>query len=191
MSELKKIREARNLTQEELAQQTGLSVRTIQRVEAGMQPKGYTLKTLAAALDIAEKDLRDPGNAVRQESSAEEIPIIPEKGEAVNFTLVKIINLSSLPLAWLPVANCIPPVLIMLFTKEKSQITKQIISLQAVIAIISPVIFMIIALLKLGSPSVMVTMILLVLANIFVILRNAYEIDKKGSLYYRLNFSVL
>lgn len=191
MSELKKIREARNLTQEELAQQTGLSVRTIQRVEAGMQPKGYTLKTLAAALDIAEKDLRDPGNAVRQESSAEEIPIIPEKGEAVNFTLVKIINLSSLPLAWLPVANCIPPVLIMLFTKEKSQITKQIISLQAVIAIISPVIFMIIALLKLGSPSVMVTMVLLVLANIFVILRNAYEIDKKGSLYYRLNFSIL
>ncbi|WP_294245816.1 helix-turn-helix transcriptional regulator [uncultured Chryseobacterium sp.] len=191
MSELKKIREARNLTQEELAQQTGLSVRTIQRVEAGMQPKGYTLKTLAAALDIAEKDLRDPGNAVRQESSAEEIPIIPEKGEAVNFTLVKIINLSSLLLAWLPVANCIPPVLIMLFTKEKSQITKQIISLQAVIAIISPVIFMIIALLKLGSPSVMVTMVLLVLANIFVILRNAYEIDKKGSLYYRLNFSIL
>jgi transcriptional regulator with XRE-family HTH domain len=34
MSELKKIREKQNLTQEELAEKSGLSVRTIQRIEA-------------------------------------------------------------------------------------------------------------------------------------------------------------
>ena len=44
MSQLKKIREEKNLTQEKLAQQSGISVRTIQRIEAGTDPKGDTLK---------------------------------------------------------------------------------------------------------------------------------------------------
>ena len=60
MPELKKIRELKNLTQEELAEKSGLSVRTIQRIEAGVQPKGYTLKVLALSLDVPERDLRIP-----------------------------------------------------------------------------------------------------------------------------------
>ncbi len=179
------------MTQEELASESGLSVRTIQRVEAGMQPKGYTLKTLAAVLDIPEKDLYTPIIPAAPESIAEEFPEVQESSKPVSLTLIRIINLSSLPLAWFPVANCIPPLAIMLFTKEKSPVTRQIISLQIILAVISPVIFMIIALLKLGSGSVLVTMVLLVLSNIFIILRNAYELDKKGCLYYRLNFNIL
>lgn len=191
MSELKKIREIKNLTQEELAQKSGLSVRTIQRIEAGMQPKGYTLKTLAKNLDVPEKDLWIPEIVTEQEISVEEVPIVKAEDKSEDFGLIRIINLSSVPLAWLPVANFIPPLLIMIFTKEKSRITKQIISLQIFLAIVSPVVFMIVVLLKLGSPSAMVTMVLLVLANLYVILRNAYEIDKKNSLYYKLNFSFL
>lgn len=191
MSELRKIREIKNLTQEELAQQSGLSVRTIQRIEAGMQPKGYTLKTLAKNLDVAEKDLWIPEIVAEPEIKVEEIPAAKPEEQSVNFALIKIINLSSLPLAWFPIANFIPPLLIMIFMKEKSRITKQIISLQIFLAICSPVIFMIVVLLKLGSPFVMVTMVLLVLVNIYIILRNAYEIDKKNSLYYKLNFSFL
>jgi transcriptional regulator with XRE-family HTH domain len=191
MSELRKIREIKNLTQEELAQKSGLSVRTIQRIEAGMQPKGFTLKTLAKNLDVSEKDLFLPGIIVEQEIKVEEIPEVKTEDKSLNFALIKIINLSSLPLAWFPIANFIPPLLIMIFMKEKSRITKQIISLQIFLAIISPVIFMIVVLLKLGSPFVMGTMVLLVLANMYIILRNAYEIDKKNSLYYKLNFSFL
>ncbi len=190
MSELKKIRELKNLTQEELAEKSGLSVRTIQRIEAGMQPKGYTLKTLALSLDVPEKDLWTPEIPFRQETEAE-AEEIPEKEKSVNFALVKLINLSSLPLAWFPVANILPPLLIMLFTKDKSEIIKQIISLQIFIAIISPVIFMMVVLFKPGHSVVLVMMILLVLINIYIILRNAYEIDRKGKLYYRLNFSIL
>ncbi|WP_042719704.1 helix-turn-helix domain-containing protein [Flavobacterium sp. B17] len=191
MSELKKIREIKNLTQEELAQKSGLSVRTIQRIEAGMQPKGYTLKTLAKNLDVPEKDLCIPEIIVEQEIKVEEVYLVKADDKSANFGLIKIINLSSLPLSWFPVANFIPPLLIMIFTKEKSRITKQIISLQIFLAIVCPVIFMIVVLLKLGSPFVMITMVLLVLANIYIILRNAYEIDKKNNLYYKLNFSFL
>jgi transcriptional regulator with XRE-family HTH domain len=189
MSELKKIREQKNLTQEELAAQSGISVRTIQRIEAGTDPKGYTLKTLASTLDISEKDLVK--QEIRQDNLIEN-PIVPtEKHEVLNSTLIKMINLSSLPLAWFPIANFLPPLMIMLFTKEKSQIVKQIVSLQIFLAIISPVIFMIVAILKLGSFSVMMTMILLTLANIYIILRNAYEIDKKQILRYKLNFNII
>lgn len=191
MSELKKIRETKNLTQEELAEKSGISVRTIQRIEAGTTPKGYTLKTLAESLDVSENDLLT-SETIKEEIIIDEVVFTTEENDSLsNSGLIKIINLSSLPFAWLPIANFLPPLLIMLFTKEKSQIVKQIISLQIFLAIISPIIFMLIALLKLGSVSVMITMIALVLANVYIILRNAYEIDKKQSLRYELNFSTI
>ena len=190
MSELKKIREKQNLTQEELAEKSGISVRTIQRIEAGTEPKGYTLKTLASTLEISEKDLLIP-EIVVEENMVEEKPVVIENVVLPNFTLIKIINISSLPFSWLPIANFLLPIIIMLFTKEKNPIVKQIISLQIFLAVIFPIIFMIIVFLKLGKTSVLVTMIVLTLINIFIILRNAYELDKRGDLYFRLNFSLL
>jgi len=191
MSELKKIREKRNLTQEELAEKSGISVRTIQRIEAGTTPKGYTLKTLAESLDVSEKDLL-ASETIKEEIVIDEVIDRTEENHSLfNSGLIKIINLSSLPFVWLPIANFLLPLLIMFFTKEKSPIVKQIISLQIFLAIISPIIFMLIALLKLGSVSVMITMIVLVLTNVYIILRNAYEIDKKKSLRYKLNFSFI
>jgi len=195
MSELKKIREKQNLTQEELAEKSGLSVRTIQRIEAGTEPKGYTLKTLASSLDVPETDLLIPESPI--EELIVETPIIEElvlpieNTPAENWTLIKIINLSSLPFCWFPIANFLPPLLMMLISKQKSPIIKQIISLQIIIAIIAPIIFLIIAFLKLGSASVMITMVSLTLTNIFIILRNAYEIDRKEKLRYQLNFNII
>lgn len=191
MSELKKIRESRNLTQEELAEKSGISVRTIQRIEAGTTPKGYTLKTLAESLEVSENDLLT-SETIKEEIIIDEVVFTTEENDSLsNFGLIKIINLSSLPFAWLPIANFLLPLLIMFFTKEKSPIVKQIISLQIFLAIISPIIFMLIALLKLGSVSVMITMVVLVLTNVYIILRNAYEIDKKQSLRYKLNFNII
>ncbi|TDX87074.1 helix-turn-helix domain-containing protein [Epilithonimonas xixisoli] len=201
MSELKKIREKQNLTQEELAEKSGLSVRTIQRIEAGTEPKGYTLRTLASTLEVSEKDLLitdipteeiiiDSPILMDEIETQQAISTI-ENEEIFNSTLIKIINLSSLPLAWFPIANFLPPLLIMIFTKDKSPIVKQIISLQIFLAIISPIIFLIVAFFKLGSASVMITLVGLTLLNIFIILRNAYEIDKNKELRYKLNFNMI
>lgn len=194
MSALKRIREEQNLTQEELAEKTGLSVRTIQRVEAGTEPKGYTLKTLIATLNISEKDLSVSGNFSSEAEiiiESDETVLQAEKVETFNSIMIKIINLSSLPFAWFPVVNFLPPLLLMIFTKEKTIIVKQIISLQIFLAVICPVIFLIIAFLKLGSGSVMLTMCGLTLANVFIILRNTYEIDRKQKLRYCLNFNII
>lgn len=50
---IKELRVLKGLTQEELAKQTGLSVRTIQRIESGeVDPRTYTLTALAEALEV-------------------------------------------------------------------------------------------------------------------------------------------
>jgi transcriptional regulator with XRE-family HTH domain len=189
MSELKKIREKQNLTQEELAEKSGLSVRTIQRIEAGTEPKGYTLKTLASSLNVSVSELLILN--IKEEIIVEEPTLETKNNQSENIGLIKIINLSSLPFAWFPMANFLPPLFIMLINKEKSTIVKQIVSLQIFFAIISPIIFMIVIFLKLGHESVTATMVILTIANVYIILRNAFQIDKTQELRYKLNFNLI
>lgn len=49
---LKQIRISRHLSQEQLAQMSGLNVRTIQRIESGHNASLESLKCLAAALEV-------------------------------------------------------------------------------------------------------------------------------------------
>ena len=50
---LKELRIKKGMTQEELAEQTELSVRTIQRIENGeVDPRAYTLQMIAKALEV-------------------------------------------------------------------------------------------------------------------------------------------
>lgn len=49
-NKVKTLREQKNLTQSELAENSGLSLRTIQRIESGSVMKGFTLKAVAKAL---------------------------------------------------------------------------------------------------------------------------------------------
>ena len=124
MSKLKKIREKLNLTQEELSDKSGISVRTIQRIESGIEPKGQTLKILAKTLGVKEEDL------------------LEQTETEINSTLVKIINLSSLPFTIFPPANIIIPLLIMFAGKQFNLLTKQIVSVQILWLILAVIIFM-------------------------------------------------
>ncbi len=57
-SKIKELRLLKGLTQEELADKTGLSVRTIQRIESGeVDPRTYTLNALAEALGVGIETL--------------------------------------------------------------------------------------------------------------------------------------
>lgn len=187
---LKNIRESQNLTQEELSEKSGISVRTIQRIEAGQEPKGYTLRVLAQTLEISEKELQNT-------SSETEIsqPIVHqpnnEKTEEIDFSKVKLINLSSLPFVVLPVLNIVVPVILMYVLKMKYPIIKQIISVQILWTIIAPIVFMIGIFLKLGRQFTLALIVVIILSNLFIIIRNAMEIDRSKKLYYRLNFSFL
>jgi uncharacterized Tic20 family protein len=57
---IKELRTKKGFSQEELANETGLSLRTIQRIEGGeTEPRGDTLKRLAHALDVTPNDLME------------------------------------------------------------------------------------------------------------------------------------
>lgn len=181
MSKLKNIREKQNLTQEELSEKSAVSVRTIQRIEAGKDPKGYTLRVLAKTLGVNEKELIH--QPLEVEDKEEPIPI--------NYSKIKLINLSSLPFVVVPLLNIFVPLLLMFILKLKHPITKQIISLQMMWTIVAPIIFMLGIFLKLGRSFTLILIIVLLLSNIYIVLRNAVEIDQKKKLRYQLNFSMI
>lgn len=191
MSKLKAIREQKNLTQEELSEKSKISVRTIQRIESGTDPKGYTLRALAQALEIQENVLQDTVviseiSEVKTESKEEDKVL-----ENINYSFIKIINLSSLLFVILPPLNILVPLLLMFKMKQRNSLARQIISVQIVWTVMAPIVFMLWIFLKMGPESTLIIMILIVLSNIFIILRNASEIDRHKKLYFRLNFSVI
>jgi transcriptional regulator with XRE-family HTH domain len=180
MSKLAELRQMHNLTQEELAEKAHVSVRTIQRIEAGTAPKGYTLKVLAGALQVEEKELSGkPAHSEQPAATA----------------VLKLINLSSLPFIILPPLNIIAPLALMFRKKQFSTPARELVTLQVVWTIGSAVFFLLCIFLKkwfsLGKDCIPIVMGILVVADVFIILRNAAEIGKNGSLFIRLNFSFL
>lgn len=57
MNKLLKYRAELNLTQKQLSERTNISIRTIQRIEAGQELKGHTLDTLSEALKVSREKL--------------------------------------------------------------------------------------------------------------------------------------
>ena len=183
MSKLKQIREQQKITQEELAEKSGISVRTIQRIESGSAPRGHTLKTLSGALDISENELLNNESTIPKENS--------EPTNGIDFQKIKLINLSSVLFVVAPPLNIFLPLLLSHILQQRNVLTKQIISLQILWTILAPVFFMLGIFLKLGRSFTIVLLIVIVLSNIFLILRNLAEIDRKQKLRYNLNFSIL
>lgn len=72
---IQELRKEKGMTQEDLAEKTGLSVRTIQRIESGeVDPRNYTLHVIAEALEIEITELKKepepiPGMAGESETT--------------------------------------------------------------------------------------------------------------------------
>ena len=172
MSKLLSFREKQNLTQDELSKKSGVSIRTIQRIEAGADIKGHTLKAIASALEINSSYLR---------------------GE-FNYPLIKLINLSSI-LFIIPFFNILVPLLIMHLKNEKNIITKQIVSVQIMWTIVSSITFFITPFVQkwfsLNRQLILVVLMMIILSNTYIIIRNTLEIDKNKKLHIKLNFNFI
>lgn len=201
MSNLIKFREQQNLTQEELAEKSGISVRTIQRIEAGTQPKGYTLKVLAIALEISEEELTQ--KAFKQSIYESQVPLTVKEtlikniveDESSDRLLYKLLNISSLPFTLFPPLNVIVPLSIALYKKENHPIVKQIISVQIIWTIIAFITFMLGVFIRkwfaLNNWFIISIMVGLILFNFGIIIRNAIELTKRRKLTNRLNINIL
>lgn len=178
MSKLTEYREKQNLTQEELAKKSGISVRTIQRIESGIEPKGYTLRALAKSLNIKENELIKT-NILNKKS---------------NSKVINLINLSSLLVVFIPIANFVLPLIITLIKKQLNSLTRQIITIQILWSVIMISLYLIGSIIfinELGRNIGIGVLVFLVLANAFIILRNSAELNKNTRLFFSLKFSII
>ena len=72
---VQKLRLQRGWSQQQLAELSGLNVRTIQRIEKGQEPSVESLKSLAAVFNVEFSTLKEQGmvNVINESQSAEEI----------------------------------------------------------------------------------------------------------------------
>lgn len=173
------LREDKNLTQTELAEKSGLSLRTIQRIEAGNIPKGFTLKSLANALEI------EPANLFRN------------KERSIEINRAKLINISSLAFLILPFGNIIIPAILTYKTKDPKtkEIGKSILSIQIIWTAITCVLMIaspfVQAQFSIKLPLFIFFLILLICLNIVVILKNGMSLNQKSNLDIKLKTSML
>jgi transcriptional regulator with XRE-family HTH domain len=166
MANILLLREKLNLTQDELSEKSGVSVRTIQRIEAGQVPSGYTLKALAKSLGVSEAELRDT----------------PENESGEDLKWIKTINFSSLLFVILPPLNLFVPLIIILAKKQDSPATRQLVSIQIIWTLIGILLFVIILMLNdwygvPGSQTMLIPLVWLI-GNTTNILTNAIKITK-------------
>jgi len=109
MNKVKSLRTGLGLSQEELAQQTGLSLRTIQRIENGeTMPRGDSLRRLHQALGVTMEEL--------QKDKVDKTEKILEE----NRGLLVVLHLSALAfLAPLPGLGVVVPLILWLLLRDK------------------------------------------------------------------------
>ncbi|HEX8506314.1 MAG TPA: helix-turn-helix transcriptional regulator [Hymenobacter sp.] len=112
------LRKSKGFSQEALAEQSGVSLRTIQRVEQGETvPRGHTVQALAAALNVTLEDLRHVElQAVPLPPAprpAEEPVLLPAAPAAPDLRIdpdfLRLLNLSALSLLLFPLLNLAVP----------------------------------------------------------------------------------
>lgn len=173
-NQVKILREKMNMTQNELAERSGLSLRTVQRVEAGNILKGFTLKALAQALNIQPEDL-----------------IITPK-EETDIQRAKKINLSALAGLIIPYGGIIFPAVLTYQTKDlkNRELGKSIVCIQIIISVVFSVLMIISPfiqkLLSLKFPLFIIPLITFLGLKLFIIIKNGISLNKTHNLSIKL-----
>jgi transcriptional regulator with XRE-family HTH domain len=110
-------RRKKGLTQEQLAELSNVTVRTIQRIESGeSQPRAYTLKVLASVLEISLEDLTKDGCAKVEQETKQSEPAVEGTADA---EFLQLLNLSCFSYLLVPYVHFLLP--LYLIRKRKSQ----------------------------------------------------------------------
>ena len=169
-------RNKNNLTQTELAKKSGLSLRTIQRIENGNTPKGFTLESLGNALNVK------PENLLTQKIDLEKI---------------KIINISTLSFCIIPFGNIILPAILTFKSKnEKTKLLgKDILSIQIIWSLITSISLIISPFiqhwLEFEAPLLIILLITLIWINVFIVLKNSISLTNHSELHIKPKIKLL
>ncbi|MGG5211079.1 helix-turn-helix domain-containing protein [Chryseobacterium sp. MIQD13] len=176
---VKILREKKNMTQAELAERSGLSLRTVQRIEAGNIPKGFTLQAIARTLET------EPGDLI---FTAEEKSTVDR---------AKLINLSALLGLIIPFGGVIFPLILTYKTKDpfNKDLGKNIVSIQIILAVIISVLMIISPFiqksLSIKTPLFLIFLIAFLCLKLLVIIKNGICLNTKEDLCIKLKTSFL
>lgn len=178
-NQVKTFREQQHMTQAELAEKSGLSLRTIQRIEAGNIPKGFTLKAIAKALQTEPEKI---------------VPSVQEKAQN---NRAKLINFSALAGLIIPFGGVVLPLILTHKTQDTKtkEIGKDIISIQILLAVVLSL-FMIVSpfiqhLSGTRFPLFLIPLISLLGVKLFIIIRNGISLNQNNNLYIKLKTNFL
>lgn len=179
MNKVKILRERSNLTQNELAEKSGVSLRTIQRIEAGSPLKGFSLQAIANALDTAPENL------------------FPKPENKVSTERAKLINLSALAGLIIPFGGIIFPLMLTLKTTDpdNKKIGKDLVSIQIILTAVLSLSLIIIPFVQkyfsMKAPLFICAIVLFLLLKLAVVMMNGISLNKNDTLRIRLKNSFL
>lgn len=178
-TKVKTLREQKNLTQSELAEKSGLSLRTIQRIEAGNIPKGFTLKAIATALKIEPENLF----------------LIDEENPEID--RAKLINLSALSGLIIPFGSIIFPLILTYKTKDSinKELGKNIVGSHVILTVIFSVLMIISPFVQkaisMRFPLFLVPLIIFLSLKLFIIIKNGISLNQNKNLSIKLKTNFL
>lgn len=171
------LREKNRLTQKELAEKAGLSLRTIQRIEAGNIPKGFTLKALAESLNTT------PENLIEKENN--------------NVERAKLINSSALFGLIIPFGGIIFPLIFIYKTQDvyNKQLGRNIVALQIILSVTMSLFLIASPFLQKGLsvkfPVFLIVLITFLFLKLLAIIINGIALNKNKDLHTNLKFNFL
>ncbi|VXB06339.1 MULTISPECIES: helix-turn-helix transcriptional regulator [Chryseobacterium] len=171
------LREKNRLTQKELAEKAGLSLRTIQRIEAGNIPKGFTLKALAESLNTT------PENLIEKEDN--------------NIERAKLINSSALFGLIIPFGGIIFPLIFTYKTQDvyNKQLGRNIVALQIILSVTMSLFLIASPFLQKGLsvkfPVFLIVLITFLFLKLIAIIINGIALNEKKDLHTNLKFNFL
>lgn len=184
-SPLPSLRKSKGMSQEALAEACGLSLRAVQRIEAGeTSPRPHTLKVIAQALDVSIAELTD-------KLKPTSITLV----DAHTLSALRIINFSSLSGLVVPLLNVLIPILLVKhYENLKEELAyKKIISFQAIWSLVTLLAVLLTPLLlKLftqtvafgkAPPPVLMTYGVMVLLNVFFTIKSAFQLRSGTAIY--------
>lgn len=186
MNVLKSIREEAGYTQSDLANKTGLSLRTIQRLEASNKvPKGFSLNALAQEFGMEPSSLQARYQQVKQSQDSE-------------ITTIRIINLSILSFLGIPFGNLIFPFLIWRRNKELELVNtvgRRIVNFQILFSLsLSLLLILSPFTISRWFPGIPVMLLVFALAyafNIFIVIRTGLKIQRQNLDFLQLSFRLI
>lgn len=177
-SKVKTLREAKNLTQTELAEKSGLSLRTIQRIESGQSLKGFTLKAIAKTLEI------EPENLFPKE---ENIPI----------DRAKLINFSALAGLIIPFGGIIFPAILTYRTQDSvnRELGKSVIGVQIILAFVISVLLILSPFIQhwfsIRFPLFLVPLMAFIILKLWIVIKNGISLNQTNQLSIKLKNNFL